>query len=409
MKKIVVLGAGIQGSITAMDLVDPVVSPGEREVVLCDYDYAKAKKVADQYGIKALQVDVTDPVSLKNAISGADVVINCVQYNWNLDIMKACIVAKAHYMDLGGLFHITKKQMEMDEEFKKAGLLAVLGIGSSPGIMNVMAGYAAEELDTIKAANVICGCADYTKTNAIIGIPYSLTTIMEEHTLDAWILENGELKPVPAGSGKEVVAFSEPIGNAVVGYCIHSEPIQFARSFKNKGIQESSFKLSLPPDFEEKLAFLAGLGFASDEPVQIGSQQVSPLKTMLKVVDKYLATYDSSQDGELNDCDVLRVVVNGTKDGIEKEYVVESVVRTNRRTGISAGAIDTGTPPSITAQMICNGTITARGALGPEECIPPIPFFKEMAKREMPVYCLEKQPLSDDNFIQLNESMFRAK
>lgn len=407
--KLVILGAGIQGSIVATDLCDKDLSPDEKDVTICDYDFAKAKEVADRLGIKALKCDVSDHDALISIIKGADVVLNCVQYNWNIDIMRACLIVGAHYIDLGGLFHVTKKQFDLHEEFKDAGLTAVLGMGSTPGTMNVMAGYAASRLDTVREAHAICACGDFTRTEAIIGIPYSLLTVMEEHTMDPWILKDGKLQPVPAGSGKEMIPFSEPIGLAEAFYCIHSEPAQFARSFKEKGIQEASFKLSLPKEFEERIRFLADLGFSSEEPLEVGGQQVNPLRTMVGVVNRYLSRYDDSNDGELNDSDVLRAVVRGTKDGVEKEVIVESVIRTSEKWGFMAGALDTGVPPSIVAQMICNGQITERGALAGEQCVPPIPYFKELAKREMPVYCVEKTPLSSDDFSQLNEAMNKPK
>lgn len=409
MMKLVILGAGLQGGIVATDLCDEQLSPGEKDLTICDYDFKKAKEIGERLGIKALKCDVTDHDALVSTIKGADVVINCVQYNWNIDIMRACLAVGAHYIDLGGLFHVTKQQFELHEEFKEAGLAAVLGMGSTPGTMNVMAGYAAGKLDTVKEAHAICACGDFTRTEAVIGIPYSLLTVMEEHSMEPWILKEGKLQPVPAGSGKEMIPFSEPIGLAEAFYCIHSEPAQFARSFKDKGIQEASFKLSLPHEFEERIRFLADLGFASEEPIAVGGEEVSPLRTMVNVVNRYLERYDGSQDGELNDSDVLRAVVKGTKDGVEKEIIVESVIRTSEKWGFMAGALDTGVPPSIVAQMICSGQITERGALAGEQCVPPIPYFKELAKREMPVYCVEKTPLSGDDFEQLEEAMNKPK
>ena len=158
MMKLVILGAGIQGSIVATDLCDPDLSPDEKDVTICDYDFAKAKEVADRLGIKALKCDVSDHDALISIIKGADVVLNCVQYNWNIDIMRACLIVGAHYIDLGGLFHVTKKQFDLHEDFKRAGLTAVLGMGSTPGTMNVMAGYAASRLDTVREAHAICAC-----------------------------------------------------------------------------------------------------------------------------------------------------------------------------------------------------------------------------------------------------------
>ena len=404
MMKLVILGAGLQGNICCTDLCDRELSPGEKEIVIADYDFAKAKDVADRFGLKAVQLDVRDHDKLIEVISGADVVLNCVQYNWNIDIMNACLEVHAHYIDLGGLFHVTKKQLELNDRFREAGLTAVLGMGSTPGTMNVMAGYAASQLDTIEEAKAICACGDFTKTDAVIGIPYSLLTVLEP-----WILRDGELVPVPAGSGKETIAFSEPIGAADAFYCIHSEPVQFASSFRDKGIKNASFKLSLPAGFEERISFLADLGFASEEPVVAAGQEVNPLRTMVSVVNRYLERYDGSNDGELNDCDVLRAEVTGTKDGIEKEIAVECVIRTSEKWGFMAGALDTGVPPSIVAQMIYNGEITERGAFGAEMCVPPIPYFKELAKRQMPVYCVEKTPLSSSDFTQLKREMYKPK
>lgn len=407
--KIAVLGAGLQGNIVVTDLCDPVLSPGKKDLIICDYDLSKAKAVGERFGIDYAQCDVSDHGRLLEVTGGAGIVINCVQYNWNLTIMQACLEAGAHYIDLGGLFHVTRKQFELHDAFRKAGLTAVLGMGSTPGTINVMAGYAASRLDTVSEAHAICACGDFTKTGAVIGIPYSLLTVMEEHTMDPWILKDGELVSVPAGSGKETITFSEPIGAAEAVYCIHSEPAQFARSFKDKGIREASFKLSLPAEFEERVKFLADVGFATDEKIQAGGAMVDPLKTMVAVINRYLERYDASGDGELNDCDVLRAVVKGTKDGTEKEIVVESVIRTSTRWGYMAGALDTGVPPSIVAQMIMNGLIGERGVCSPEQCVPPLPYFKELEKREMPVFMVEKTPLSSDSFSYLNELMSRPK
>jgi lysine 6-dehydrogenase len=407
--KLVILGAGLQGNITATDLCDPELSPGQKEITIADLDFSKAKAAGDKLGIRAVHCDVTDKAALLDTIRGADVVINCVQYNWNIDIMKACLEVKSHYIDLGGLFHVTRKQFELHEEFVNAGLTAVCGMGSTPGTMNVMAGYAASLLDTVEEAHAICACGDFTRTDAVIGIPYSLLTVMEEHSLEPWILSNGELVPVPPGSGKELINILEPIGPAEAFYCIHSEPAQFARSFREKGIREASFKLSLPAAFEERVRFLAEVGFASQRTVNVDGQEVNPLKTMIAVITRYLEEYDSSRDGPLNDCDILRAVVDGTKDGVEKEIIVESVIRTSKKWGFMAGALDTGVPPSIVAQMLCNGEITARGVLSPEQCVPPVPYFKELEKREMPVYMKEETPLSSDNFNSLLENMNAPK
>jgi lysine 6-dehydrogenase len=94
---------------------------------------------------------------------------------------------------------------------------------------------------------------------------------------------------------ERLIHFSEPIGSAEAWYCIHSEPAQFARSFKDKGIKEASFKLSLPAEFEERIQFLADLGFGTNEAIRVDGSDVKPLNTMVAVVNRYLERYDSTK------------------------------------------------------------------------------------------------------------------
>lgn len=80
-KKIVILGAGIQGNIVATDLCDQELSPTEKEVFIADYDEQKAKEVGMRLGIPYQQCDVRDTQALDALLEGSQVVVNCVQYD----------------------------------------------------------------------------------------------------------------------------------------------------------------------------------------------------------------------------------------------------------------------------------------------------------------------------------------
>ena len=86
------------------------------------------------------------PGELAKLLRGCDVVVNCTQYNWNLDVMRAALAARVNYMDLGGLYHMTKKQFALDRDFRRIGRLAIAGMGGAPGITNVMARALADPL-----------------------------------------------------------------------------------------------------------------------------------------------------------------------------------------------------------------------------------------------------------------------
>ena len=111
MKRFVVLGGyGNMGMIAVRDLYN---SCKDCEIVIAGRDLEKAKKYASSFKsshVKYAKVDVTDINSTASLLKNSDVCINCVQYYYNLHIMKACLKAKTNYLDLGGLFHVTREQ-----------------------------------------------------------------------------------------------------------------------------------------------------------------------------------------------------------------------------------------------------------------------------------------------------------
>ena len=91
------------------------------------------------------------------------------------------------------------------------------------------------------------------------------------------------------------------------------------------------------------------------------------------------------EDVEPQDCDVLRIVANGEAEGQSVEITNQIVVLPYRRWGISAGALDTGTPLAIAGHMLATGEIRHHGAFGPEMCVPVEPFFEELTRYGMHV------------------------
>ena len=157
MKVVVLGGAGKMGCIAVQDLA------GDRrvgKVVIADRDLGQARTVAEIINsskVSIQQVDVTDRHALVGVLKGADVYLNATIYYFNLQVMEACLKAGVPYTDMGGLFHTTRKQLELGARFAELGLSAVLGMGSAPGVPNVQARYAAERLDTIEYIRIYDG------------------------------------------------------------------------------------------------------------------------------------------------------------------------------------------------------------------------------------------------------------
>src|SRR5204862_7041093 len=104
-----------------------------------------------------------------------------------------------HYADLGGLFYTTKEQMKLSGSYEAAGISAVVGIGSAPGLTNVLAKLGADRLDRVESIDLVDGAIE--EGGGEFGLPYSAETIIDEFTLPAMTFENGALREVRAGSG----------------------------------------------------------------------------------------------------------------------------------------------------------------------------------------------------------------
>src|SRR2546421_9405879 len=105
-----------------------------------DLDGERAQAVADEHGLgKAIARSVDARAGLGDALEKYDILVNAASYRVNLEAMRACLWGGCHYIDLGGLYWQTDKQLQLHREYERAGLLGLLGMGSSPGKTNVMA------------------------------------------------------------------------------------------------------------------------------------------------------------------------------------------------------------------------------------------------------------------------------
>jgi saccharopine dehydrogenase-like NADP-dependent oxidoreductase len=377
---IVLGGAGAMGRVTVRTLSE---YDDVEQITLADYHEERAREVAAALrcpSIVVKQIDVTDEDALAHLLRGASVVLSAVDYIYNLPVLRACIRAKVHYADLGGLFHMSRTLMALDAEAKEAGITAVLGMGGTPGITNMLARLAVECLERVESIKVQLGCSDNTPSSAPLVAPYSIRTILDEFTKEPQVFQDGQWYAQAPLSGQEEIDFPPPVGRATAIYSLHSECATFPVSFQDKGIRYVSFKIAFPGDFMSKLKFLVDLGFGSSEPMTVRGVKVVPREVLATLLERFPA-----ERAEPQDCDVLRVVVEGESGGQRQQIINQMIVLPYRRWGISAGAFDTGMPLGVVGHMLASGEISERGAMGPERCVPVAPFFAALERYDLHV------------------------
>ena len=354
---------------------------GAREVralVVADFDRGRAREVARKFGdgkAGGLFADVRDTPRLAKILRGCDVVVNCTQYNWNLDVMRAAVAARIHYMDLGGLYHMTKKQFALDKDFRRIGKLAIPGMGGAPGITNVMARALADKMDRVNSIRVYNAGADQQKYDSAIAYSFSIATILDELTMSPIHFVGGRYVEKPMLSEPEPGTFPAPIGKITLCHSIHSELGTLAESFRKKGVREVFFKINYDPKLVELVRNLVDAGFTSREAIAVNGTQIAPRAVLLALMQQKAPTKTPL------DVEALRVVVTGKNKKAPVGLAMEMWADHTARPQFSAVARDTGFPAAIAAVMHGRGEIPGVGVQAPENVVPPEPFFRELKKR----------------------------
>jgi saccharopine dehydrogenase (NAD+, L-lysine-forming) len=339
-----------------------------KEVVAVDLNLARAEKILanipNRKKISCLSADLRKPLDCAKAIGSADAVLNAAWYEFNLQAMDLALALKAHYADLGGLFHMTLKQLKRDEEFKKIGRCAALGCGSTPGITNMMVARLSEKFDEIDSVMIYDAGYDPTLESGPFVAPFSIKTMMAEYIEPAPVLHKGKIEDAPARSLAETLDFKAPIGKVKVSAVIHSEAATLPGYLKNKGVQEMCFKIAYPEIVERELARIAKEGMPA-LPAPAASVQASPVP---------VATMP-------NDFEILRIKITGRAGGKPCEKTLDCEI--TPAGPVSAGAAGVGFTGVIVCGMLTRGqTRIKSGTAAPESMLDSQVFFDELARRK---------------------------
>lgn len=372
-----VLGAGLMGRAVVHDLAK---APETEKLLIVDFDRERAGAAERQLGrgkATSAFADVRDIRRTAQILRGADIVVNCTQYDWNLHVMKAALAAKVNYFDLGGLYYMTRRQSALDAAFRRAGLLAIIGMGGAPGVTNVMARAASEGMERVESIKVYNAGADQQRYSTPMAYSFSIATILDELTVPPVTFEGGHFREKELLSDPEQGKFAPPIGTIVLRNSLHSELGTLPMSFRKLGVREVRFKINYAPEFVSLVRALTTLGLTSPEAVAVNGTHVAPRAVLLSLLNRRPA------EKPPRDVEAMRVVVTGRRDGRRLVVAMEAWTDYTVRPSFSAVARDTGFPASIGALMLARGEIRGTGVRAPENIVPPRPFFRELEKRDI--------------------------
>ncbi|MEM2917591.1 MAG: saccharopine dehydrogenase C-terminal domain-containing protein [Candidatus Bathyarchaeia archaeon] len=372
MKILVLGGAGAMGMVTVRDLAE---SPHVSEVVIGDSNIEKAKQVAKWAGsekVSIQKIDATNLESLVEVVKQVDAVANALPYHLNLQVTEAALKAKRNLTDLGGVYYMTLRQLELDKKAKEANITIVLGCGVAPGIADVLAKFGADKLDIVKEVHIRYGEVNLEPAK----YKWTFRTVFEEYTQGPVVYQDGEFKKLPPFSGKHVVKFPHPIGERPCCYALYSGIATLPFTI-NKGVRTVDCAMSYSEEDEQRIKVLTEMGLAKTEPVVLGETAISPREFLFHVAPP--------PDVNVKDVAGILVEVIGEADGKTAKYTYTLVHPFQEKYGVSALAYLTGVPLSIVSQMLAKDSIKEKGVLPPEAALKPKPFFSELAKRDIKI------------------------
>jgi len=395
MKKVLIVGAGGQGGPCASILSR---DKGVTEIVLGDIDIELGNKVKNKIKsdkITAVKLDAGKVEEIKSAAKGVDVVINLTLPQFNDNIRQAAVENGAHYVDSAmdyPLFtQLTEKgALEIDSKFKKAGLTALIGCGGSPGITNVLARYACDNLDRVDEIRVRLGGKPLEESKEVVSAwepGWCPEVALSDYAFPPPVFENGKPRVYPIFSGCEEYVFPDPVGPVVVTYHAHEEAVMLPR-FIGKGIKYCDFKYPLDPI----AGALVKMGFANTEPIDVKGAKVKPMDVIMALVYKPVNTFLGEDEATVSRpptfASSIVMEIKGVKAGegvaykiIKSSATAEENLRLYKKLGTTL--IFVALPVIVGAKMCMEGE-AERGLIGPE-CLDPIKFLKMMADAGAPV------------------------
>jgi len=395
MKKVLIVGAGGQGGPCASILArDKDVS----EIVLGDIDMDLVNKVKNKIKsnkITAVELDAGKIEDIERAATGVDVIINLTLLEFNLNIMKAALKSGAHYVDSAfdppiWTQMIKSQRLELDKEFKEAGLTALIGCGGAPGVTNVLARYYCDKLDRVDEIHVKLGGKLLEKPKEVVSAwqpGWSPQIALMDYAEKPTVFENGEYVTHSLFSGCEEYKFPDPVGPVLLSYHSHEEPVTLPH-FIGKGIKNVDFKFPV----DVIAGALVKMGFAKPGAIDVKGVKVLPRDVLMKLVrrpvDTFLGEDESTAKLPPKSAGFMVIEIKGAKSGEDITYklirpsaTAEETLRLYRTFG--ATRIGVALTAIVGAQMCLEGN-AGKGVIAPE-CLDPVRFLKMLANMGAPV------------------------
>ena len=367
--RIVVLGAGRIGGRMAIDLAQDtrfkVTAVDDREQALARLSQAHRE-------LSTIRCDLSDPAEVTSLVAEFDMVVSAVPGFMGYKTLEAILSAGKDVVDIA---------FSAEDPFTLSGLAeekavtAVVDCGVAPGMSNLLVGHADWLLDETETVSIyVGGLPERSPWPHDYRAVFSPRDVIELYTRPARILESGVLVARPALSDLEVLELPQ---------------IGFLEAFSTDGLRTLLTTIDAPNMKEktlryeghcEKVGVLREAGFFDRDEIVVRGHRIRPLDATSEILFRSWALGD--QDRDLT---VMRVIVEGKKDGERTRFVYDLFDRYDEISGVHSMARTTGYTAAVAVRLLAEGLFVENGVFAPErigqerECVEF--FLRELRER----------------------------
>lgn len=372
--KFMVLGAGMQGRSAAFDLLK---NPATQSVLLADSSQENlefCRKFLKSPRLTTVRVDASNAAKVRELARGRDVLVSCVPYFFNLELAKAAIAARVHFIDLGGNTSIVMKELALGPQAKRAGITILPDVGLGPGMTSTLAVHAMGMLDTVDEVFIRDGGLPQNPRPPMnYLLTFSEHGLINEYVENATALRRGKRVEVAGLSEIEVIDLPAPLGRCEAAHAAGGLST-LAWTYEGK-VRTMDCKLIRYPGHCHVINAMNAMGFFDQAKRTVNGAQLSPRDLSAKLFREHF-----DRPGE-KDLVVIRITACGTKNGRPAQARCDMLDRYDEKNKMTAMMRTTGFPASIVAQMLASKALVRPGAYPVETGIPTEAFLREAARR----------------------------
>jgi lysine 6-dehydrogenase len=347
-----------QPGVTLVRMVDRDPAPlaaAEREVAA---SIRASSPTRGRAKLETERFDLDDDSGLVRTLSGFDVVLSCADYRFNEALTRAAIEARTHLCDLGGNPSVVQRQLALSELADSARITVIPDCGLAPGMANLLAAWGVERFERADSVRIrVGGLPAHPKPPLNYKLVFAPRGLTNEYLEPAEVLRDGTISHVVPLTEPEPIDFPEPFGRLEAFHCaggVSTLPTTLAPRVRN-----IDYKTIRYPGHRAAFAGMAAIGLFDERPID----GVVPRELAEKLIERALTDDDT-------DVVLVRVTIEGERDGRRARLVLEIVDRHDEKTGHSAMARTTAYPAAAVAYMLGAGAIERRGVLPGEVAVP---------------------------------------